>query len=95
MSSSPIIVALDFPNEKEALALVDFPRNLKHRTILNLMYSTGIRRGEVLSLKAKDIDSSRMVIRVRQGKGKKEQERKRLIPFSLVVKIMIRSAYFR
>lgn len=59
---------------KEALALVDFPRNLKHRTILNLMYSTGIRRGEVLFLKAKDIDSSRMVIRVRQGKGKKDRE---------------------
>lgn len=59
---------------KEALLLVGFPRNIKHRAILNLMYSTGLRRDELLSLKAKDIDSSRMVIRVRQGKGKKDRE---------------------
>jgi site-specific recombinase XerD len=61
-------------SEKEVLDLVDFPRNLKHRVILNLMYSTGIRRNELLSLKAEDIDSSRMVIKVRQGKGKKDRQ---------------------
>ncbi len=61
-------------SSKEVLSLVDYPRNLKHRVILNLMYSTGIRRAELLSLKAGDIDSNRMVIRVRQAKGKKDRE---------------------
>ena len=59
---------------KETLRLVDFPRNLKHRTILNLMYSTGIRLNELLMMKPGDIDSKRMVITVRQGKGKKDRQ---------------------
>ena len=38
------------------------------------MYSTGIRRAELLGLKLKDVDSSRMVINIRQGKGKKDRQ---------------------
>ncbi|MCK5169894.1 MAG: tyrosine-type recombinase/integrase [Bacteroidales bacterium] len=64
----------DILSEKKALELVDSPRNLKHRVILNLMYSTGIRRNELLSLKVEDVDSSRMLIKVRQGKGKKDRQ---------------------
>ena len=38
------------------------------------MYSSGLRRGELINLKIKDIDSERMVINVRQGKGKKDRQ---------------------
>lgn len=47
--------------------------NQKHRAILLLVYSAGLRVGEVVSLKVKDIDSSRMLIHVVQGKGMKDR----------------------
>ena len=47
--------------------------NLKHWTIFTLMYATGLRISETLNLLPSDIDSKRMVIRVRQGKGKKDR----------------------
>lgn len=49
------------------------PINIKHRTILYLGYSAGLRIGEVLNLKAEDIDSKRMLIRIVSGKGKKDR----------------------
>jgi integrase/recombinase XerD len=47
--------------------------NLKHKAILTVIYSAGLRIGELISLKIKDIDSERMQIRVEQGKGKKDR----------------------
>jgi len=47
--------------------------NLKHRTILTVIYSAGLRLSEVCHLKVSDIDSDRMQIRVRQGKGMKDR----------------------
>ena len=47
--------------------------NTKHRAILSLAYATGLRASEVVSLKLTDIDRDRMVIRVEQGKGKKDR----------------------
>ncbi len=48
-------------------------KNLKHWTLFTLMYATGLRVSEALQLLPSDIDSSRMVIRVRQGKGMKDR----------------------
>lgn len=48
--------------------------NLKHRAIIALMYSTGLRVGEVISLKIENIDSSRMVINILNAKGGKDRQ---------------------
>jgi integrase/recombinase XerD len=47
--------------------------NIKHKAALSLAYATGLRASEVISLKLTDIDSDRMIIRVEEGKGKKDR----------------------
>jgi len=47
--------------------------NLKHKAIFTLIYSAGLRIGELLNLKMEDIDSDRMQIRIHQGKGQKDR----------------------
>lgn len=47
--------------------------NLKHRTMLMLAYSAGLRVNEVARLKISDIDTTHMTVRVQQGKGKKDR----------------------
>jgi site-specific recombinase XerD len=49
------------------------PGGLKYRAALSLAYGAGLRVSEVVSLKLSDIDSNRMVIRVEQGKGRKDR----------------------
>ena len=53
---------------EEVLALLRSVVSLKHRVILTTMYAAGLRISEACSLRVSDIDSKRMVIRVRQGK---------------------------
>lgn len=60
--------------------------NIKHRTMLSLIYSCGLRRSELLNLKPNDIDSIRGVIIIRQSKGKKD----RIAPLSQKTIEMIR-----
>jgi integrase/recombinase XerD len=48
-------------------------RNVKHRAIFMTAYAAGLRVSEVAQLRVTDIDSARMVIRVRQGKGRKDR----------------------
>ena len=48
-------------------------KNEKHKTILFLTYSAGLRVGEVIKLQSQDIDSQRMLIHIVQGKGKKDR----------------------
>jgi len=47
--------------------------NLKHRAMFMTIYSAGLRASEVTELKVTDIDSHRMLIRIRQGKGRKDR----------------------
>lgn len=58
---------------EEVIRLIESPRSLKHRIIILLMYSTGLRISEVLQLKIIDIDSNRLEIYVNQGKGQKDR----------------------
>lgn len=63
---------------EELLALLAAIGNLRDRVLLTLVYSAGLRLGEVCRLRVADIDSSRMLIRIRQAKGKKD----RYVPLS-------------
>lgn len=58
----------------EVARLIDAASNLRHRTILMTLYSTGMRRAELCHLRTEDIDKERMVIHIRQGKGGKDRE---------------------
>jgi integrase/recombinase XerD len=57
----------------EASRFFSCVRGLVHQTVLQVMYGAGLRVSEALSLKPADIDSERMVLRVRQGKGRKDR----------------------
>jgi integrase/recombinase XerD len=58
---------------EEVGRLLTSATNIKHKAVLSLAYATGLRASEVVSLKLTDIDRERMVIRVEQGKGKKDR----------------------
>jgi|TARA_B100000315_G_scaffold90856_1_gene83508 site-specific recombinase XerD len=58
---------------EEALKFLDSVRSIKHRAILTTCYAGGLRVSEAVSLRPPDIDSQRMVIRVDQGKGRKDR----------------------
>jgi site-specific recombinase XerD len=57
----------------EVQQLITFAGNIKHKCVISLLYSAGLRRQELLDLKIADVDSKRMMIRVDQGKGKKDR----------------------
>ncbi len=60
-------------SEEEIALIIKRTVNLKHKAIISLIYSAGLRRGELIDLKIADIDSKRMVVNIRQGKGKKDR----------------------
>ena len=64
----PIILS-----QAEVAALLTISRNLKHRAILTTLYAAGLRVSELCQLQVTDIDSARMVLRVRQGKGQDDR----------------------
>ena len=58
---------------QEVARLLDAAPGLKYKAALSVAYGAGLRASEVISLKIADIDSDRMVIRVEQGKGRKDR----------------------
>ena len=74
----------------EVRRLIAGAKNLYHRTMLLMLYGTGLRRSELLQLKVGDIDSRRMVVRVERGKGGHGRE----VPLSPALLTALR-AYYR
>ena len=58
---------------EEVARLLDAAPSLKYKTALSVAYGAGLRASEVVALKVSDIDSQRMVIRIEQGKGRKDR----------------------
>lgn len=58
---------------EEVQRVIQGTRNLKHKCILSLIYSGGLRISEAVNMKIRDIDSGRMVIHIRQAKGRKDR----------------------
>ena len=72
----PVRVAQRLPvvlSREEAMRLIDATRNLKYRAALSVAYGAGLRASEVIGLKVSDVDSKRHVLRVEQGKGRKDR----------------------
>lgn len=63
----------DILSREEVISIFNKVNNLKHKVILVLAYSAGLRVSEVMSLRVADIDVKRMLIHVRQGKGHKDR----------------------
>ncbi|WP_171037046.1 site-specific tyrosine recombinase/integron integrase [Maribacter algarum] len=68
-SKLPQVISKD-----EVLSIIENTNNIKHKCIVKLLYSSGLRRSELLNLKITDIDSKRMLVMVRGSKGKKDRQ---------------------
>jgi len=64
----PIILSIE-----EVTRLLEAAGGLKYKAVLSIAYGAGLRASEVVHLKVSDIDSQRMVLRIEQGKGKKDR----------------------
>jgi integrase/recombinase XerD len=81
----PSILSVD-----EVTQVIDAAASLSHRTMLMVLYSTGMRNAELRHLQVADIDSRRMLIHIRQGKGGRD----RFVPLSATLLVTLR-AYYR
>lgn len=76
-------------SKEEVKAILEAPRNSKHRMMLSLIYACGLRRSELLHLLPTDIHSKRNLIIIRQSKGKKD----RIVPISDHLISLLREYY--
>jgi integrase/recombinase XerD len=76
-------------SKEEVRLILNAPTNLKHRTMLSLIYSCGLRCGELLALKPVNIDSKRNIVLLKNSKGKKD----RIAPLSPKILEMLREYY--
>jgi len=87
-SEKKLPVVIDGEYIKEQLSKIE---NLKHKTILTLTYSVGLRVSEVVNLKIEDIDSKRMIIHIKNTKGRKD----RIVPLSQTVLELLRNYFIQ
>ncbi len=76
-------------SKQEVAAILGAPANVKHKTMLSLIYACGLRRSELLNLKPENIDSKRHLLLILNAKGKKD----RVVPISDKVIGMLREYY--
>jgi integrase/recombinase XerD len=77
-------------SKEEVKQILDAHSNLKHKAMLSLIYSCGLRCGELLSMRPVHIDSKRGIVIIKQAKGKKD----RIVPLSPKILEMLRQ-YFK
>lgn len=76
-------------SKEQVKAILEIHSNIKHRAMLSVIYSCGLRRSELLNLKPSDIDSKRNVVIIRQSKGRKD----RIVPLSAKILEMLQFYY--
>lgn len=76
-------------SKEEVKAILEAPTNIKHKMMLSLIYSCGLRSGELLALEPKHIDSKRNIVLLKNSKGKKD----RIAPLSPKILELLRSYY--
>lgn len=76
-------------SKEEVKAILETPKNIKHKAMLSMIYSCGLRRSELLNLRPSDIDSKRNIVFIKQSKGKKD----RITPLSPKILELLRSYY--
>lgn len=76
-------------SKEEVKLILNSPKNLKHKAMLSLIYSCGLRRSELLNLTLNDIDSKRGLVIIRQSKGRKD----RVAPLSEKILELLREYY--
>jgi integrase/recombinase XerD len=77
-------------SKEEIKAILEAHSNIKHRTMLSLVYSCGLRCGELIALKPVNIDSKRNIVLIKNSKGNKD----RIVPLSPKILKMLRD-YFK
>jgi integrase/recombinase XerD len=78
-------------SQEEVVRLIDAAPNRLYRMILVLLYGTGVRRTEAARIKVEDIDSQRMLIHIRQGKGARDRD----VPLSPKLLVELRGYWQR
>lgn len=76
-------------SKEEIKSILEAHGNLKHRTMLSVIYACGLRRSELLNLKPADIESKRGILLIKQAKGKKD----RIAPISPKIIELLRDYY--
>jgi integrase/recombinase XerD len=76
-------------SKEEVKRLLNASTNLKHRTMLSLIYACGLRRSELLNLTFADIQSARNILLIKQSKGKKD----RIVPIGNKIIQQLREYY--
>ncbi|GAB5416054.1 MAG: site-specific integrase [Crocinitomicaceae bacterium] len=80
----PIVLSLE-----ETERLLQSIRNIKHKAMIVLIYSSGLRSGELINLRISDVDSNRMILSIRGGKGNKDRD----VPLSKTALEILRLYY--
>jgi integrase/recombinase XerD len=76
-------------SKEEIKLILTAHNNIKHKSMLSMIYSCGLRRSELLNLKFSDIDSKRNIVLLKNAKGKKD----RITPLSPIILVMLREYY--
>lgn len=76
-------------SKEEIKSILEAHSNIKHKAMLSMIYSCGLRRSELLNLKPTEIDSKRNIVIIRQSKGKKD----RITPLSPKILELLREYY--